>query len=262
MADTTRRSWTGLRAIAALVLREMATTYGRSPGGYLWAILEPVVGVAVLTVVFSLAFRNPPIGANFALFYATGLLPIMIYTSLTTKMGMSIRFSRPLLAYPKVSFFDAIFSRLILNALTQVVVFIVVMSGLIWVFDLRVILDYGAIALSLAMIIALGGAIGTLNCFLMSRFPVWQQVWSILNRPMFIISGVFFLVDEVPEPYRSVLLINPVAHCLSLMRAGFYATYDAQLVSPTYVFLVAIVAMFFGVLLLYSFGRSLLETGA
>ena len=31
-----------LRAVAALVLREMSTRYGRTPGGYLWAILEPL----------------------------------------------------------------------------------------------------------------------------------------------------------------------------------------------------------------------------
>jgi hypothetical protein len=47
------------RTITALILREMATTYGRSPGGYLWAVLEPVAGVALLSLVFSLALRNP-----------------------------------------------------------------------------------------------------------------------------------------------------------------------------------------------------------
>ena len=31
------------RTISALIMREMQTTYGRSPGGYLWAVLEPVL---------------------------------------------------------------------------------------------------------------------------------------------------------------------------------------------------------------------------
>ena len=29
----------------------MGTTYGRSPGGYLWAILEPVAGIALLSTM-------------------------------------------------------------------------------------------------------------------------------------------------------------------------------------------------------------------
>ena len=40
------------RTIVALVLREMATTHGRSPGGYVWAVLEPVAALIVMTVVF------------------------------------------------------------------------------------------------------------------------------------------------------------------------------------------------------------------
>ena len=38
----TNRRFASFRAIGALILREMATSYGRSPGGYIWAILEPV----------------------------------------------------------------------------------------------------------------------------------------------------------------------------------------------------------------------------
>ena len=36
------------RTVVALMLREMATTYGRSAGGYAWAILDPVLGVTLL----------------------------------------------------------------------------------------------------------------------------------------------------------------------------------------------------------------------
>ena len=31
-----------LRTITALILREMGSTYGMSPGGYVWAVLQPV----------------------------------------------------------------------------------------------------------------------------------------------------------------------------------------------------------------------------
>ncbi|MEL6475009.1 MAG: sugar ABC transporter permease, partial [Pseudomonadota bacterium] len=39
MAKRQRRRFASLRSIIALMLREMATSYGRSPGGYLWAVL-------------------------------------------------------------------------------------------------------------------------------------------------------------------------------------------------------------------------------
>ena len=32
------------------MLREMGSTYGRSPGGYLWVIAEPIGVIAVLSI--------------------------------------------------------------------------------------------------------------------------------------------------------------------------------------------------------------------
>jgi capsular polysaccharide transport system permease protein len=85
-----QRSFASLRAIGALILREMTATNGRSANGYLWAIAEPVGGILLLTVLFSLGFRSPPIGTNFAIFYATGLVPFMFYQSLSSKVAGAI----------------------------------------------------------------------------------------------------------------------------------------------------------------------------
>ncbi|MGM2810355.1 hypothetical protein, partial [Bacillus cereus group sp. Bce027] len=52
------------RTVFALMLREMATTYGSFAGGYIWSILEPVLGIAMLAILFSMAMRSPPIGDN------------------------------------------------------------------------------------------------------------------------------------------------------------------------------------------------------
>ena len=115
-----RRSFASFRAIGALILREMATTHGRSPGGYLWAVLEPVAGIALLTLIFSLAFRTPALGSNFALFYATGLVPLTFFTVITGRVGSAVNYSRPLLVYSTVTFLDAILARFLLNGLTQI----------------------------------------------------------------------------------------------------------------------------------------------
>ena len=65
----------------ALVVREMSTKFGRSWGGYLWAIAEPLGGILLLTLAFSLALRKPPLGTNFPLFYATGIVPFFLFSN-------------------------------------------------------------------------------------------------------------------------------------------------------------------------------------
>lgn len=253
------RSFKTSRTIAALVLREMQTTYGRSPGGYLWAVLEPVGAVAILSIVFSVAFSAPALGSNFPLFYATGYLPFMAYADLAAKIGQSIRFSRPLLAYPAVSYIDTILARFILNALTHILVFYIVMSSIVFFFDLRVILTYPAILNAIAMAVSLGLGVGTLNCFLLTRFPIWERVWALIMRPMFIASAIFFLFDSIPEPYSDYLWFNPLIHVVGEMRRGFYATYDADYVSAIYSYSFALICFFFGLVLLGRYHRVLLN---
>ena len=111
-----------LRTVFALILREMSTTYGRSPGGYLWAVAEPAVGIALMVWLFSIGFRSPPLGSNFAIFYATGLLPFFFFLMIANKVQTAIQFSKQLLAYPRVTFMDALLARFGLAVLTNAMV--------------------------------------------------------------------------------------------------------------------------------------------
>ncbi|MEO5614733.1 MAG: ABC transporter permease [Cypionkella sp.] len=254
-----RRRFASFRTITALVLREMATSYGRSPGGYLWAVLEPVAGIALLSTVFSLLFHAPALGINFPLFYATGMIPFVTFSSVSAKLAQSINFSKPLLAYPSVTFLDAILARFILNMLTEIMVAYLVFTGILLIFETRVLINIPIIAEALLLSGALALGVGTLNCFLFTRFPIWQQAWSILMRPMFIISCVFMIYNNLPEFLRNWLWYNPVVHIVGLMRRGFYSSYDAPYVSQGYVLGFSAVCLVMGLIFLRRYQYELLH---
>jgi len=255
----TRRGFSTIRAIAALMLREMSTTYGRSPGGYLWAILEPAAGIAVLSLVFSVGFRNPPIGTDFPIFYATGIIPFVFFTDVSNKLSQSINFSRQLLAYPSVTYVDALLGRFALNALTQLLVGYIVLSGILIAFDTRTTLEIEHIIMAYAMSASLALGIGVMNALLISMFPVWQLVWGIVTRPLFIISGIFFLFENIPEPYRSYLWYNPLIHVTGEMRAAFYVSYEADYVLPIYVFGLSLILLVMGLVFLRRYHRDIIN---
>ena len=248
-----------VRAILALVLREMSTTFGRSPGGYAWAVLEPVAGIALLTVVLSLAFHAPPLGDSFALFYASGLVPFLFYNEVSTKVSQSINFSKPLLAYPGVTFLDALIARFALNYLVQLAIAYSLFFGILFAGVPGAWPNLAGLGLAFAMVGSLGLGVGTLNCFLLTRFPVWQRVWSILNRPLFIISCIFFTFDSIPERFQSFLWWNPVVHLVGQTRTAFFTTYEGTYVSPSYIFLLSLALMAFGLLFLRRGHRDLIE---
>jgi capsular polysaccharide transport system permease protein len=247
------------RTVLALMLREMTTTYGRSPGGYVWAILEPVAGIAVLSIAFSVAMRSPPLGNNFVLFYATGLLPFSMFLTISSKIAQSLSYSKQLLAYPRVTIMDAILARLILNAMTQLLVAYLVLTGILLVFDTDNRLVFTSALLAFAMAIAGGTGLGILNCFLFSQFPLWQNFWTIATRPLFIVSGVIFLPEMFPPNIRDILWYNPFLHVTGEMRYAFYHSYQAAYVSPVYVFFFALVTGVIGLLFLWRHHRNILE---
>lgn len=248
------------RTVFALMLREMATTYGRSAGGYAWAVIEPVLGIAFLSLIFSFALAKPPLGDSFALFYATGYLPFVVFLQTANKIARSVAYSRPFLAYPAVTFMDAILARLLLNGLTGVVVTALIVAGIIVLYDLPLQIDIGRVGLSLLLSLYLAAAFGTLNCYLLTSFPVWDQVWMIITRPLFLISGVFFMYHHMPPEAQGVLWYNPLIHTVGMMRSGVYQTYPHDYVSAGYVAVLASVVLFFGLLLLVRHFKRLMES--
>ena len=247
------------RAVFALILREMSTTYGRSPGGYVWAIAEPLGAVAILSVTFSLITRHPPLGHNFVLFYASGFLPLAAYQNISGKIAAAIRFSRPLLAYPTVTYVDAIVARILLSILTDLLVSVILFGVTLTVIRDSVSLDYIALLRCIGMVVVFATGIGLVNCFLTSVLPIWQFVWAVISRPMFLVSGVMFLIDDMPAQIRDYLLYLPMTHFISMSRAGFYSSYQAVYVSEAYVYGVSLVLIAFGMLMLHRFHRNMMN---
>jgi len=254
-----KRRAASLRSIIALILREMATTYGRSPLGYFWAILEPVLGITLLSLVFTAVLQSPPLGKSFPMFYATGMLPFMLYMDMTNKMMQSLKFSRQLLVYPSVTFLDAVVARATLIILTQILVMGIVYGALVLFFDTSTIANIPKIALAVAMATALAFGLGVLNCALVGFFPSWARVWAIINRPMFLVSCIFFPYEGVPQPFRDWLWYNPLVHVVGQMRSGFYPYYDAAYVTTLYVFGLALCLTAVGLLFLWRYHRDMLH---
>jgi len=252
-------SFKTFRTVFALSVREMSTAYGKSAGGYFWAIIEPVFAIALLAFVFELVLRSPSIGSNFQIFYASGLLPYAFYNQTANKVARAIRSSKSLLFYPAVTFVDAIAARFLVNAVTHIIIFYVIVTGIIFAYDLRVTVDIPSIILGLSMAAVLGLGIGVLNCFLFVYVPFWDVIWTVLNRPLFILSTVIYAFEDVPVAFRDWLWYNPLIHIVGAVRRGVFSTYEAEYVEPLYVFGIGLVCLCMGLAFLNLFVRDIVN---
>lgn len=253
------RKFKSTRVIIALLMREVASTDSRSSLGFLWQFIEPVAAIALMTVFFQFMMRLPPLGTNFPLFYITGVLPFQAFQSVSAKVSIAIKYSRPLLEFPSVRVVDALAARFLLTFIIQCSVFVMLTMGVIWFYELRVVIDMPLAAFAMLLAGGLGLAVGTFNSVLVVAFPVYSTVYGVLTRPLIFLSGVLFLPETMPEPLNSMILWNPVSHPVAMMRGAFYSGADMSYVSPLFVLLVALAFAATGLVMLQSFFRDALE---
>ncbi|WP_298982907.1 ABC transporter permease [uncultured Roseibium sp.] len=242
----------------ALIVREMTTRYGNNFGGYMWAVLDPVLTIAILTAVFSAIAHVPPLGRSFTLFFATGYAAFYLYRSTADQVCTAVEANKALLNYPVVRPYDTILGRVILQAVTLFVVNLLLFGGL-YIFVGFDRFDIGPILIASVIAVALGAGVGISNIVWFHMSSTYQQIWGIVNRPAFLVSAVFFLPETLPQPFRDIVMWNPLVHVVGLFRTGFYPTYRASYVSYPYIIGLALFSLVFGLFLVWLFDARLRE---
>lgn len=254
-----RKAVIQLRVVFALIMREMATRYGRNIGGYVWAVLEPAGTVALLSLIFSYIARRPPLGDSFPVFFATGYMAFHFFSEVSRGVSLAVSANRALLSFPRVTILDTIIARFILHFLTAAFVSVVVLCVAILIYAEPVRIDPAPILLSVALSSLLGLSVGLLNVPLFAFSTTWQTIYGIISRPLFLLSGIFFLFESLPRYAQEVMWWNPLVHVSALMRTGFYPTYHAAFVTPIYVLFFALPFLMLGLLLMQPLKTEILE---
>lgn len=248
-----------LRVVTALLRREMATRYGRTAGGYFWAVAEPAGMIGMMSFAFAALARRPDIGQSFIVFFATGFLSFGFYRETAAQLFGAVRANRALLTYPNVAVYDAMVARLILQTLTNCLVTVVILTAAVGFSGQPVRLDAVWIAGALGAATLLAFGVGVSNAVLFQMFPLYQRIFMIVNRPLFIISGVLFTPEILPTQLREALAWNPLVHVVAGFRTGFYPTYSSELSRLEYPALLGLGTLALGLLLMRRFHERLMD---
>ena len=226
--------WLQTRVIAALTLRETRMTFGTSHAGYLWAIVQPLVSISFLVFLFYLIGRQSPYGNSLALFFATAVLTLELYNKLSVSLMRAFTSNKSLLTYPLIRETDTLFARFALVLCTSLVINTVFYSGLILLGLAELPAYPDRIVLAFLSTGFLGFGIGTINAILYQRNQAWQHFEKILARPLFFLSGVFYIPSSLPPEAIAVLRWNPIIHLVEWTREGYYPNYQSDILNIAY----------------------------
>ena len=223
-----------IRVILALIMRETRATFGTSSFGYLWAIITPAASVGFLVFIFSLADRQPPFGSSLALFFATGILTLQFFNECSGKLMNVFDANRALLTYPVIKDVDTLLARSTLIVITYYLIMSIFFSCLIALGLAHFPAHFEQVLYAFFATALLGVGIGTTNAVITSMWDTWIQIEKVLTRPLFFISGIFYVPSKLPSEAIEVLKWNPVLHLIEWFREGFYPNYNSLVLDKSY----------------------------
>jgi capsular polysaccharide transport system permease protein len=238
-APTTRRSaWEIQKAVVlALFIRELRARVEGRWLGLLWTVAEPVAHLSIIMTLFIVVRHVVRPGIDPALFLATGLVPFFLFRNLSLRNADSVRQNFGLFSYRQVKPFDTLLSRTLVEIALSSLAYAVVLAALGWwgieVWPAKPLELFAASA----VLIALGFGLGLSLMVACTDRPRLRTVVGLMFVPLYLLSGVIFPLNSVPNEWLDWLLLNPLVHLVDLMRQGFAAGYPplpgAGLAYPT-----------------------------
>lgn len=240
---------TQLQVVHALLLRETKTRFGANQLGYVWAVAEPALWIGMFAGIFALLGRLAPPGMSVVAFLVTGIVPFVLFRDTAQRCMSAIEANKGLLFYPQVRPLDLVVARAALEAATHTVVMCLFMAGLaLWEGPPRIDNLLQVLA-GLGLASGLGVSLGLVCCGMNVYSATVERLFPAVLRLLFWGSAIFHPVETLPQNIRDVLLLNPVAHAVELVRDGWFPGYDARHVDPSYVLTSILVLLFFGLTL-------------
>jgi len=252
MHRTTARSHFQIQrdVIYALLLQELTSTFGKSRGGFMWVLIEPIAHLLVPMFIFGFIRERLVPGVEYPVFLVYGFLPFLLFKSICLQMVNGVNAAQGLLSYRQVQLMDVFIAKAIAYAVIQTVVFAIVLTGLA-MFGYDVLpphpVEFAAV---LVLTIMLAFGLGLALAAIASLVPDARQVIQVMFMPLYFASGILFPVTRFPDEWVGWMAVNPVLHLVELTRAMAIDGYEPmKFLSITYPVVLALTSTVIGLML-------------
>ena len=222
-------NWVGLRTLYLKEVRRFWKVGAQT-------VAAPVVTTLLYMMVFVVALKGarPPLhGTPFAEFVAPGLIMMAILQNAFANasssliqakiMGTATDFLTPPLSPLELTVGFTLGAATRGVAVGLVTALCVLPFAKLGVANVALIVWFGLIA-SLLM-----GMTGVLAGLWSEKFDHLSAVQNFVVMPMTFLSGTFYLVDSLPEPFASISKFNPFFYLIDGFRAGFIGHAEGSL---------------------------------
>ncbi len=247
-----------LRIIWALLLRELATRYGRDNLGFLWVVAEPLMFCAGVLVMWSII--RPPYenGIKLIPFIVTGYAPLLLIRHMIGQGIFCAKVNSNLLYHRNISLLHLFISRSLLEFLGTTLAFAIVVAVLLPLKQIDAPESVGHVYVGWLLLTWLTFGVTLIFGSLSALSEVVERAMSLITYVMIPVSGAFYMVAWVPYQYREAVDRIPFVNCIEIIRRGFFGEFHQAYYHIGYTVAWCLVLTFLGLLSL-QFIRDRLE---
>jgi lipopolysaccharide transport system permease protein len=216
--------WANRELLLFLVWRDIKVQYAQTALGAAWAVLQPLLTMLIFTVIFGRLAKIPSDGVPYSVFTLAALIPWMYFSnafsaassSLVTSANLITKVYFPRLIIPLVS----VLSGLVNFAVSCVV--LALMMAWYHVSPSLIALPMIPVLILLTILTATG-----VGCWLAAIYIQYRDVRHIVPFIVQIwmyVSPVVYPLSLVPERYRTLYALNPMAGIIQTFRVVLLRT--------------------------------------
>lgn len=201
-----------------LVWRDIKIKYKQTVLGVAWVVLQPLVGMALFTVLFGKVAKLPSDGLPYPVFYFTSLLVWTYFSTALVMAGNSILTNTTLITkvyFPRI----LLPAAAVLGAVLDLLIAAVVLFGLLWFYDIPFTPQLALLPLLLLLLLAFTLAAGQWIAAVNVNFRDIKYALPFVVQLWFFASPVVYPLSLVPKDYQWLVALNPITGVIETARA-------------------------------------------
>lgn len=218
-----------VRRLRAIILREVGSRYAGDKLGYLWAYIFPLSWLLVIYVAFVLLNRQSPIDTDIVSFLLSGVMPYLAARFVINAIIRARAAYRHLIILPQVSLVQIVSAIFLLELGNGLLMFAGLLAANYVIFGYLELHDPVIVLFAFFLALASGGSFAFLLTALSRISPIIPKSAPIILRPLFYVSGVFYIANEIPPGLLRLMAWNPLFHAIELLREGMFSGYSSVL---------------------------------
>jgi len=216
--------WEYRELLYFLVWRDVKVRYKQATLGAAWVVLQPVLMVALFSLIFGRLLDVHTDGIPYPLFVFAGLLPWQIFATALTQAGNSLVANQHLIT--KI-YFPRLLLPLaaVLAGLVDFGVTILLLVVLMLWYGVDPSLAVLLLPLIVAVVLLTALSVGTWLSALNVRYRDVQHLLPFLTQFWFFATPIAYSSALLPESWRPLLGLNPMAGAVESFRWALFGSH-------------------------------------